>query len=353
MLRKLLLAGTASSFLLTGCADEGGGPLGIVLFDKTHHVAAAEPLFGKGEDRCLDSPGFLISITAKAPAATSAAQPRTRDPLADPACVRLSQTISGALQTPQNSATSSGYDERQRNEVIDALIAASNRKCGRYTAFLQTYDANINSTFGIGALATAGLATVVGGESASKALAAGSAFLTGTRSTFNEAHFRNRTIAVLATAFENARREQRQAITNFQQCKPAQYTMMRGIEDALRYHNTCSVVSGLDEAARAVQRANSPDLETMRKAMTEILAIRQQLAAAEAPPAAAPLVDGEEPAQPDGTGGEPNPPAVGAAGSTEPKAAPAAVPALIAGAQPVAPACPFNVSTAGAKASKS
>jgi hypothetical protein len=358
MLRKLLIGISGSSLLLAGCAQEGGGPLGFVLFDNTHHVAAAEPLFGKGEDRCLDSPAFLLSVLGAGGTAPAGAGNRP-----DP-CAGLRDAIRGAMATPNPAPNNAQerYDLRQRNEVIDALMATSNRKCGRYTAFLQTYDANINTTFGIGALATAGLATVVGGENTAKALAGGSAFLNGTRSTFNEAHFRNRTIAVLAAAFDNARTQQRQAITNYQQCTPAQYTLMRGLEDAFRYHSTCSVVAGLDEAARAVQRANAPDLETIRKTMAEIVAMRQQFAAAEAPANPPPPGASGSPQTPQGTAG--NRPVSGddAAGEgTNPTtngtgavAGPAttggaAAPALIAGASPTPPACPFPTPTSGGR----
>jgi hypothetical protein len=300
---KLRFALPAAALAVSGCFTDGdGGPFGIVAFDKTRHVAAAEPLFGLDEDKCFDSPAFLMSLMSAKDGNNEAGASGPGSPFLHlPVCRQLREWVrasmpftgwnAGRPPSPDNAAgwsvATAGspagvpappYNKWQRNEVIDAMLSSSNRKCGRYVAFLQTYDANVNNGLGILSLASAGMATVLGGEQTAKALAGTSAFFNGSRGTLNETHFRNRSVAILAIAFENARADQRRAITNAQQCEPEQYSMMRGMEDAFRYHSTCSITAGFDEATRAVQRASAPDLESMKKFIADLQGVRTDMA---------------------------------------------------------------------------
>ena len=287
MSRELRFAIAAAASIVSGCSTDGsGGPLGIVAFDKTRHVAAAEPLFALGEDRCFDSPAFLMSLMSKEGGAREGDKSAAATGVGPfwnlPVCNQLRIWVRASM--PFEGWGAGGldaeppYSKWQRNEVIDAMLTSSNRKCGRYVAFLQTYDANINNGLGIFSLASAGLATVLGGVQTAKALAGTSAFFNGARGTLNETHFRDRSVAILAMAFDAARADQRRAITNAQQCEPEQYSMMRGLEDAFRYHSTCSITSGFDEAARAVQRSSAPDLETMKKYIADLRSVRKEMA---------------------------------------------------------------------------
>ena len=224
------------------CTTTGGGPLGLVLFDSNHTVSAAEPLFGKGDERCLDDPTFLLTIYAD--------ESDIKPDKAVDVCTRMRRSIQWALQPKRGTAQLS--PQEQRNEVVDALMAASDRKCGRYTAFLQQYDGNVNSTFGILAQTTSTIATLATGGTA-KALSAASAISEGTRGTLNTAWFANKTVGVLAQAYENRRDNDRKAIQQaLSDNGLAKYSLMRGIGDAFRYHSDCSIVVGLQEAQQAV-----------------------------------------------------------------------------------------------------
>lgn len=235
---RLLCA--CACLLPTACATEGGGPFGFVMFDQKHHVAAAEPLFGDGDETCLNDPTFLLTIYA----------PETPSPKGDvDVCTRMKRAIGWAL-VPHGAAGAS-YSSEQRNEVVDALMGASDRKCGRYTAFLQQYDANVNGGFGVLAQATSALATLATGGTA-KWLAAGSTLSEGTRGTLNNALFANKTIGVLAQAYENRRDNDRKAIQDALNTELSKYSLMRGIADVFRYHADCSIVVGLQETQQAV-----------------------------------------------------------------------------------------------------
>jgi hypothetical protein len=251
--------------LPTACATPGGGQFGMVLFDPKHHVSAAEPLFGDNDERCLDDPTFMLTLFAPLPDAQAKVDP----------CTRMKRAIAWGLLS--HGVSVNGYNERARNEVVDALMAASDRKCGRYIAFLQQYDGNVNSTFGIGAQTAAILATVVS-ASAAPWFAAGAGIAGGTRGTLNEAHFNNQTIGVLANAFENVRRDQRVAIAELEAKPVKDYSLMRGIEDATRYHASCTIVVGLKEAQRDVEAARSPNLDTYKAMIKNLKEIQSGIA---------------------------------------------------------------------------
>ena len=263
---RLLFA--ASAVLPTACATPGGGSSGFVLFDPKHHVSGAEPLFGDNDERCLDDPTFMLTLFAPSGAREDEARVDV--------CTRMKRSIGWGLQA-HGAVGNGAYDQRGRNEVIDGLMAASDRKCGRYINFLQQYDGNVNATFGIGAQAAAILATVVS-AGAAPWFAAGAGIAGGTRGTLNEAHFNNQTIGVLANAFENVRREQREAIALLEAKKVEDYSIMRGIEDATRYHASCTIVVGLKEAQRDVEAARSPNLDTFKKMVKSFDEVRKQFA---------------------------------------------------------------------------
>jgi hypothetical protein len=265
-MRPRLIAATAASLSLTACATDGGGPLGIVALNPNQHVAGAEPLFARDDYMCLDKPEFLLSLYAP-PAPRS---PRVTKGRGDCEAVRrgLAYAVGGIAN----------YDMRRRNEIMDALMATSEYKCGRYRNFLQTYDANVNSTFGIAAQLAAILATVTTGGTAQgfAAVAAGAA---GSRGTLNQAHFQNQAIGILAKAIDNARAAQRTEITNRQKGKVEAYTLMRGIQDVFAYHNSCSIIEGLKETQRAVEEVRMPNMQTINAWLTEASATRKNMAA--------------------------------------------------------------------------
>jgi hypothetical protein len=310
MTRKAALTLSVALLFVSGCSGgEMSRRLGFVVFDENHRVSAAEPLFGKDEDLCLDSPTFLMSIYNKnfdlvptagandlvstgregrnnTRARKAAGSAGSMSTAYETACRQVIATIRAALQIGSfgdaPAATdplrlSTPYTDRQRNEAVDALIAASNRKCGRYIAFLQQYDANINSTLGIAAQASAIIASVASGGTA-QGFAAASGIAGGARGSLNNAHFQNQTIAVLTNAFENSRAQQRLEISRRQQCTPARYTLMRGLEDAFRYHSSCSIVFGLKQAQRAVEEANSPNLESFNKMLDQLAEAQSKVA---------------------------------------------------------------------------
>lgn len=268
--RVSLIVGLCS---LQACAGSGAGPLGLGAVVGERNLAAAEPLFSKDEEKCLDRADQLLGLIYE-PADDDIPEGGTKNSGRQKKLEAKCAKMAGMFRTAVGSGEA--YGVRQRNEVIDALVATSNRKCGRYSALLKNADGAMNAGLSLSAIVTGGLGSIIGGVETAKALSGSSAILSGSRAALNETYLTNQTIHVLAAAFENARVAQRRQITNRQECSVDQYSLMRGIEDAFKYHSSCSIVTGLAETARAVERSGNPGMDTMRLQMASLLSLRRQ-----------------------------------------------------------------------------
>ena len=272
IIHAILLLSVASTGL-TGCAGGGAGPLGIGAIAGDRNLAASEPLFSKDEEDCLGSADRLIgTIFGSAPMNSGGVRRR-----AAAACERIRANFQ-FLVTPGSAAAPARYDAAQRNEIIDALMASSNRKCTRYAALLKNADGAMNAGLSVGAILTGGLGSILGGVNTARALAGSSSILSGSRAALNDTYLSNQTIHVLTAAFDKARRAQRRIITNRQACGVEQYTLMRGVEDAFAYHQSCSLVAGLAETALSIERSENPGLGAMRTQLNELANLRRQAA---------------------------------------------------------------------------
>jgi hypothetical protein len=262
------------------CSTPGGGPLGFVIFDKNQHVAGAGPLFAIDEEQCINGTFLLTTFSGKVPASET------------PTCRRVREAIQNALpygnlydaRDPYSTVRKDAagnvlepYLKRERNEVIGTFVWDSNKACGDYVRFLQTYQANVRSTSGILSQATAILATVVTGG-ATRGFAAASGIIGGAGNTLYEAHFANQTVALLVQAFDNARAEKLKHISDMMQCTPEQYPLTVAMADVYDYHTTCSVVAGLKQAQQAVADQRSPSLDSLAKMIDQIKQAQDQFA---------------------------------------------------------------------------
>lgn len=276
-MRRKLLVVSAVATALGACAGGGAGPLGIGAIIGDRNLAAAEPLFSEDEERCLDTADQLLEILTPRTEAQEATGSFGGSAKRAARCKRIKDSVRSYF-TSTGATSPASYTDQQRNEVLDALIAASNRKCGRYTAMLKNADGAMNGGLSLASIVTGGLGAIVGGKETARALSGTASIFSGSRAALNEVYLTNQTIHVLAAAYDKARREQRQEITNRQACPTRQYTMMRAMEDAFTYHASCSIVVGLAETARSIERAENPGLDTMRKTFTQMAALQAQAA---------------------------------------------------------------------------
>lgn len=262
---------TAMALILTSCAGNGAGVLGLGAIVGNRTLAAAEPLFSKAEEGCVGSADQLLALVYGPKTTNSSTGSKT-----DFNCEEVRKSIRYALGVTSDDIVRPKYDDMQRNEIMDAMLATSNRKCTRYTALLKNADGAMNSGLSVGAILTGGLGSFVGGPAAAKALSGTASILSGSRAALNDVYLSNQTIQVLAAAFEKARRDQRRILTNRQACSVTQYTLMHAMEDAFAYHNSCSLVVGLAEAARSIERSENPGLDAMRSNFAALANLRRQ-----------------------------------------------------------------------------
>lgn len=267
-MNRMLIGLVATASLLSGCTTIGF---------KKGHLARAEPLFAsgkddKGYDECLNDPTNLLAIASEG----------KLDPTSLPTDKRCSALIEKLHSfnfgeaIPEKQTGKLATIKYRRDNVIDALVAVSDKKCSDYQAYLKTFDGQTNSFLSILAIATGGAGSTVTGEQAARILAGTSGVASGTRAALNDSWFSNQTIPVLVAAFGKARDAQRRDIMNRKMCSITNYTVMQGIADAMRYHASCSLITGLSEAAKAVERSDQPGLDVMRRQLADLGSIREQ-----------------------------------------------------------------------------
>lgn len=259
------------------------------ILNEDLRLASAEPLFGRDLDQCMDDPEFVFSLLSRKPGASVPAAP---DP--DSAKIRLKRDRSGTpgaidcnplrkllheylfANEQTQLLNGSRNPKEQRNELIQALVGISNRKCSRYSAHIKTFDGQTNSWLSFISIATGGIGSVVEGAQAARILSGTSGVAAGTRVAVNDAWFSNQTIQVLVAGYEKERNNKLRDIMHRQSCPIDLYPTMAGIADAFQYHGSCSLITGLAAAAQAIERSDQPGVEVMRRQLADLAAIRTE-----------------------------------------------------------------------------
>ena len=186
-----------------GCAANHAGPLGINGLFGRADLAAAEPLFGKEEDKCLDSPTAMLElehalrdqkhridyVSCNSVPVYSGLERSNRSDVSEVKAKREGRPAGFAIEVHTAARIPALPHEREvthRNEVIDSMVAASDRKCSRYTALIKNADGAVNGGLSALAILTGGLGAFVGGPAAAKALSGTASILTGTRAALDE-----------------------------------------------------------------------------------------------------------------------------------------------------------------------
>ena len=165
--------------------------------------------------------------------------------------------------------------KERRNRVQDRIMAASNQRCAQYKRYLKRFDSYNNLTFGIITTAAAGLGAVFTPVSTVSALSGAAAVSSGLRSEINATLFQEKTIQVLTAGFEKHRKIVKKKITNYQACGIDTYSVERAVGDAIKYHDACSLITGLEVVAEDVQRAQDPGLKAMKTFMDDFKALKK------------------------------------------------------------------------------
>lgn len=157
-----------------------------------------------------------------------------------------------------------------RNAIQDRIVASSNQRCAEYKQFLKRYDTDTNNFLGIAAVATGGAGAIVRATDAARALAGITGILSGMRAEINTNTFQQRTVQVLTAGFEEKRKTFQAEMLQHRTDSLTLYTVERAIGDAIRYHDHCSLIAGLEYAAYAIARVDDPGLNALRGTFTQM-----------------------------------------------------------------------------------
>lgn len=154
---------------------------------------------------------------------------------------------------------------RERNEIQDRLIAASEQRCNVYKIYLKRSESKFN--FWSGSLATAlgGAGAIVTGEAAARTLAGLSGITSGVRAEYNQAYLANLGGQVIAAGIDVRRKELKKEIEGKRGYDLTNYTVQAAVADAISYHGACSVIEGMKQAGEAVQQFDNPGISMMTK----------------------------------------------------------------------------------------
>ena len=145
-----------------------------------------------------------------------------------------------------------------RNALMEAMILASDHNAGIHMAAIKATNSTLNVGLGTAALGlTAGATLAV--EATSKALAASSTAVQGTRSLINEEVYAQSFAESIITLMEAERTRRAAMIRSHYNDSLIEFPVERGLAEVMSYHQTGSMYFGLSLAREAIQR------ETVRR----------------------------------------------------------------------------------------
>ena len=151
-----------------------------------------------------------------------------------------------------------------RNQVQERILAASNQACAEFKRELKALDARVNFVLGSLTTAVAGAGAIFSGGT-SQALSGVASIFSGIRAEFNEDYFQMLTIQIITDGLGKKRQEIYTKILENRKVDLTIYPVERAIADAIRYHDNCSLVAGLEQAALSIERAANPGMEQLIK----------------------------------------------------------------------------------------
>lgn len=126
---------TTAAVVLTGCAGDGAGPLGIGAIIGDRNLAAAEPLFSEDEERCLDSADQLLEILAVSDTEEKAGA-SDRNASRPERCKRIKQSFRNLLG-PSPAAGSPNSDAQSQGDKaadVSGALGATQLSAGQRQA---------------------------------------------------------------------------------------------------------------------------------------------------------------------------------------------------------------------------
>lgn len=152
----------------------------------------------------------------------------------------------------------------ERNSLQDRLISASDQSCGLFKKYLNASQASTNFLFGSSSLALAAVATNVTSAAAAKNYTTGALIGSGVSAQFNVDMFNSQVTFAIAKAIDINRKTELEKLYQQRNNKTYEtYGISAAIGDALRYHELCSLMSGLAAMDKSMTVMSDPGLKHM------------------------------------------------------------------------------------------
>ena len=198
------------------------------------------------------------------------------------------------LEAALRAFPTTGDAELLRNRVQDRLILSSNDLCEDYKSNLKRKHSRFNFFTGIGA-SVLGLAGSLAPHAATaKIFSALAGATTGVRAEYNHDYYADVTVHLITAAINSVRKDLLTTIDTQRGKKIGEYTLERALAEVVQYHGACSLIGGLEKAAKDVTtvdlmagpKASTNELLELAKLKVALKALSTPAPATPAPAAA-------------------------------------------------------------------
>ena len=158
------------------------------------------------------------------------------------------------------------YQRMERNRIQERILAISEDRCNAYKRYLRYDQSMSNFWLGFGSTLAGGLGALSSTLTAAKTFAAFGGVLSGISAEYNQDFYGNLFYSVITKAIDEQRRDAYRQIQTYGQNRSlTQYPVEAAIKDAILYDGTCSAVSAMEYAEKAVQLVNDPGMDGMMR----------------------------------------------------------------------------------------
>lgn len=159
----------------------------------------------------------------------------------------------------------------RRDRVQDRLIWASESACADYLSNVRRSFTSTNLNLGGATTLFGALGSILNSKDAIRVFSGAAGVTSGLRAEYNDVYFSSQAFEVVSKAIRNVREKALKTINDERRNKGIrEYTLEAAIADATRYHATCNVMAGLEEAADAVTRDRDPGLKRVSELLQNV-----------------------------------------------------------------------------------
>jgi hypothetical protein len=151
-----------------------------------------------------------------------------------------------------------------RDRVQDRLIWASESACADYLSSVRKSFTSTNLNLGGATTLFGALGSVLTSVDATRLFSGAAAVTSGLRAEYNDVYFSSQAFELVSKAIRSIREKTLKHIHDARLNKGIrEYTLDGAVGDTMRYHATCNVMAGLEEASDAVTRERDPGLKRL------------------------------------------------------------------------------------------